>query len=1034
MWSRALLVTASCLFGSGLCALVYQTVWLRAFRLVFGASTPSTAAVLAIFLGGLGVGGLVFGRRVERAERPLVLYANLELGVAASAALTPLLVDLARAVYLAMGGSEALGGVGSTAVRLALSTVVLGVPVVLMGGTLPAAARAVTHASDVGRRGLAVLYGVNTLGAVAGVLLATFAFLEIFGARQALWIACLLNALVGLSARSAGRALPALPVADVEVRAAPMARRERWILVAAFVTGFVFLLVELVWYRMAAPLLGGSTYSFGLLLACALFGIGVGGALYAALPPKETTPARFALTCALEALFVMMPFAMGDQLAYLALHLGAWGQVSFPLTVVGWSLVTAVLVLPASIVAGYQFPLLLALKGRADHDVGKDSGELYAANTLGSIVGSLSGGFGFLPLLHALGAWRLVGALLVGVAAMAAAVGRRERGVVTLAALAAAAALVCSAARGPTAVWRHSAIGAGRAVADGTTWNERRALAHELRRAILEEHEGRESALGIHVAAGVSPLVNGKSDGSSYADAPTGVGLGVLPAVLHGAATSAYVIGLGTGQTAGWLGAVPGMQRVDVAEIEPAMTRVAELCEATNQRALANPRVKLHIADGRELLLATRERYDVIVSEPSNPYRAGIASMYSQDFYRSVATRLRPGGLLAQWVQAYEVDAVSVQMVAATLSSVFPHVSIWQLGPGDMVFLASMEPLVVDVEAVRARLAIEPYRTAFERVIGVSGAEGVLALELANERLVAALAAARGDVTTDDQPLLEFRFARSVGRMRGEDLRLPLLELAHARADDRALVRGEVSWDAVDAQRGRPFAWRNEVPPGVIGALLPEHLRAWATGRPAASVAAFAALAALDRALDPLEQAVYAAARSSLPATAAERAQLVIDLEGVRRSGHVADAAFIAVNAALTDGRMTELPALVAEAGRASALDPWPADRIVVPVLQRLGALHGADATLADALAAPYAAFNFHELRRSAAASIEAHQDEVRGQCVELVASVEPWPPWRADFLDFRRRCYERTRPALAGMASDDLATFLAHEPAGFRL
>lgn len=1012
-----------------MCALVYQTVWLRAFRLVFGASTPSTAAVLAIFLGGLGLGGLLLGRRVEQSTRPLMMYAHLELGVAASAAVTPLLLDVARAAYLGLGGSEALGAFGSTVVRLALSSVVLGVPVILMGGTLPAAARAVTHASDVGRRGLAVLYGVNTLGAVCGALLSTFALLEVFGARRTLWIACLLNALVGLAARSAGRALAPVPVVTLPASPAPRVRRAPWILAASFISGFVFLLVELVWYRMAAPLLGGSTYSFGLLLACALFGIGVGGALYAMVPPREATAARFALTCALEALFVMVPFALGDQLAFLAFHLGAWGQVSFALTVVSWSAVAGLLVLPASLVAGYQFPLLLALKGRADEAIGRDSGELYAANTLGSIIGSLSGGFGVLPLLSALGAWRLVGALLLVVSVVAGAVGRRERGIVVLAASAAFTAALCLVAPGPTAVWRHSAVGAGRAALQASSWNELRAVEHELRRAIVEEHEGRESALGINGAAGVSPLVNGKSDGSSYADAPTGVGLGILPAALHGAARSAFVIGLGTGQTAGWLGAVPGIERVDVVEIEPAMARVAELCEVTNQRALANPRVRLHIADGRELLLVTSEQYDLIVSEPSNPYRAGIASMYSQDFYRGIAARLRPGGLLAQWVQAYEIDAGAVQMVAATLRSVLPHVTIWQLGPGDMVFLASAEPLEIDVAALRARVAAEPYRTAFERIIGVSGADGVLALALANESLVGDLGAAFVDVNTDDQPLLEYRFARTVGRRRGEDLRIPLLEIAHARGDDRVAVRGDVSWVAVDAQRARPFAWRNEVPPGVLAALLPEHLRAWAMARPAHSVAAFAAL---DRELDALELAAFSAARSALPGSAEERQALQRDLARIGTAGFEADAAFIAVNAALTDGRLDELPALVAAAGQAAARDPWPADRIVVPVLQRLAALDPANPAVADALVAPYAAFNFHELRRATAARIEARLDDTRDQCLDVVVPFEPWPPWRGDFLELRRRCYERARPEQARLARDDAELFLAHESPGF--
>ncbi|OGQ26241.1 MAG: hypothetical protein A2138_04275 [Deltaproteobacteria bacterium RBG_16_71_12] len=272
---RALTVATLCLFGSGLCALVYQTVWLRAFRLIFGASTPSTAAVLAIFLGGLGVGGIVLGRWVERSARPLVTYGNLELGVALSTAVTPFLLDGASFLYRSLGGSEGLGIV-STPVRIALSAIVLGVPVVLMGGTLPAAARAVTSAGDVGRRGLSLLYGTNTLGAVTGVVLSTFLLLEVYGARRTLWLACLLNALVAVAARAVGRKLDAVvaaPPLPVDEKRALVAST-RWVLVAAFITGAVFMVAELVWYRLAAPLLGGSTYTFGLVLACALLGVG----------------------------------------------------------------------------------------------------------------------------------------------------------------------------------------------------------------------------------------------------------------------------------------------------------------------------------------------------------------------------------------------------------------------------------------------------------------------------------------------------------------------------------------------------------------------------------------------------------------------------------------------------------------------------------------------------------------------------------------------------------------------------------------
>src|SRR5262249_5338452 len=192
---------AAVLFGSGFCALVYQIGWLREFRLIFGASTAASAAVLAIFIGGLGVGGLLLGRRADHHPRPILLYAQLEAIVAVSAALTPLLLAFVRALYIAAGGTPRLGLTAGTIGRLLFSAVVLAVPTIAMGGTLPAAARGVTRQTDLRRRDVAALYALNTMGGVTGCLVATFFWLELFGTRHSLWLAAAINVLVSVGAR-----------------------------------------------------------------------------------------------------------------------------------------------------------------------------------------------------------------------------------------------------------------------------------------------------------------------------------------------------------------------------------------------------------------------------------------------------------------------------------------------------------------------------------------------------------------------------------------------------------------------------------------------------------------------------------------------------------------------------------------------------------------------------------------------------------------------------------------------------------------
>src|SRR4051812_37700293 len=200
-WKVALL-----LFVSGMCALVYQMAWLREFRLIFGASTAASAAVLAIFMGGLGLGSLWLGHRADKQAKPLRFYGNLELIIAISAALTPFLLYAVRQAYIATGGSTVLGLTGAPVARLVLAALVLVVPPFLMGGTLPAAARSAENDQDVGRRNLALLYGANTLGAVTGSALATFFLVEMFGTHKTLWAACLVNALIALVARSVSAA------------------------------------------------------------------------------------------------------------------------------------------------------------------------------------------------------------------------------------------------------------------------------------------------------------------------------------------------------------------------------------------------------------------------------------------------------------------------------------------------------------------------------------------------------------------------------------------------------------------------------------------------------------------------------------------------------------------------------------------------------------------------------------------------------------------------------------------------------------
>ena len=836
------------LLVSGMCALVFQTAWLREFRLIFGSTTPASAAVLAIFMGGLGLGNALLGKRADASANPLLWYGQLEMAISAAAIVSPFLVGLVRQIYFALGGQETLGTLGATAVRLLLATLVIGVPTFLMGGTMPAAARAAIGAGDESRRGVGWLYGLNTLGAVLGAVLGTFVLLERLGTRETLWAASAVNLLNScfaywLSQRwspasgrvqgsgfgvqeerkrekakrsSGGGRKPAETVVAVAKESeaaiaeeAAAAISPKLLFLAAGVVGFAFFLMELVWYRMLGPILGGTTFTFGLILAVALAGIGIGGALYPLLYRGRAATLRdLALSCGAEALAIAIPLALGDRLAILALSLQGLRYFGFAGQIAAWTVICLIVIFPAAVISGVQFPLLVSLLGRGQRDVGKHLGQAFAWNTAGAILGALSGGFGLLSLATAPGAWKLCVILLAALSVVLLLTARRgeQQPLRMLPPLAVNfAAAICLFAVGPTAVWRHSGIGAGRANPPSAAgYNAMRDWAQLKRRMIAWETDGAEASVAISRGNAVAFLVNGKSDGDCVGDAGTQIMFPMIGAMLHPDPRECLVIGLGTGESAGWLAALPMTQRVDVAEIEPAIARVAQECALLNHNVLAHPKVHVAFNDAREVVQTTRRQYDLIASEPSNPYRAGVASLYTRDFYEAARQRLKPGGLFVQWLQGYEIDIPTVRMVLATLHGVFPHVEVWEAKPDDLVLVCSADPLSYDLARLQSRVELPAVREALRVGWRTTRVEGVLAHYVAGEKYVAAVAQQpAAEVNTDNQNLLEYSFARSiVPGAAGPFTVAGLREEARQLGDDRpAAISGDVDWEAVADQR-----------------------------------------------------------------------------------------------------------------------------------------------------------------------------------------------------------------------------------------
>jgi spermidine synthase len=1030
------------LLGSGCCALVYQIGWLREFRLIFGASTAASAAVLAIFIGGLGIGGWVFGPRADRHPRPLLFYSTLELVVSLAAACTPFLLDAGRWLYLALGGVETLGASVGSGARMFVSALVLAVPTVAMGGTLPAVARAVTLEGDSSRRDVAALYALNTLGAVVGCVAATFVLLEALGTRQTLWLAAAVNVLIAMCARVLDRATPPLaetPAVEtstpVDAGASSAAAPMFFLLAASASVGFAFFLLELVWYRLLAPLLGGSVFTFGLVLAIALVGVGLGGLAYAlAAANRPATLVAFATTCLLEGAAVAATYALGDGVALMALSMGSLRAAGFLAQTLGWTLVTAVVVMPPAIVAGYQFPLLIALFGRGRANVGRQIGAAYAANTAGAIAGSLAGGFGLLPWLSAPGAWQLVAALLLGLGAWALAMAMRAGDRRLFLPQLATAGLVigCLMTAGPTAAWRHGGVGAGRVPPDVlSSRNKLMAWMIDSRRRVMWARDGVES--GVALARdnnGISFIVNGKADGSARADAGTQVMLGLIGAVRQPKPTRSLVIGLGTGSSAGWLAAIPSMERVDVVELEPVVLDVARAARAVNRDVLAAPNVHVVLGDAREALLTSSARYDVIASEPSNPYRAGIASLFTQEYYRAAASRLTDDGVFVQWVQAYDIDARTMRTIYATLASVFPEIETWQTVGADIVLVARRRPFVESSAALAARVASEPYRSAIAVSWRASNLEGLLAHYIGGTPVARAIASGPNvEINTDDRNVVEFGLARALGKGDGGHVRVLRVLAAQLGAAHTVVSDPDtVAWDAVDTAWVGFNAAHNSLYDSLKGPASEEVRRA--------AIVAYYQRTDMD------------GARRLWPAGAAPRdlveLSMLADLqagiatpeaEGLIEQLRVyqpAEADTLLAKMRIRQGRLDEATDLLERVAERLRRDPWPLQLykdqalVLIEMVARTDA--GRNARLLRAVDRPFAIHAMEDMRLQVAASLALRADDPQA-CRAPVAALDPHTPWNASYLSMRRDCYRRAGDSRVIEAERDLTQFLAAEP-----
>ena len=805
---------------SGLAGLVYEVSWTRLLTLYIGHSTAAASAVVAAFLGGLAAGaaggGTVASRLAPRQN--LQAYIGLELLVALFALLLPFelraLTPLLRWAY-----ADAAPGLFFPTVRFVSCLAMVFVPAAALGATFPMAVRWFTRGDGNPARVSSALYAMNTVGAAVGSLLAGFTLIPAVGisgtTRIAMLASVLAAALVAVVLfRTQDGSAPARPAAPAPGRrsaeragqrkneAATM-RPQPWLAIAVLgLSGFAALVHEIAWTRILALVLGPTTYAFAATLAAVVAGvaIGSGGGTWLVGRVRASAHAGWlALVLAAAAVTIVTTSALaGGWVPQVVAHAIADAPDSFSALLQRGMLLTALLILPTSICLGAAFPLALSLAGDPAHSPARRFGLVYAVNTVGSVAGTLAAGFVLIPWLGlpttlAAAAFVLVVASLSTMVVADVAPSARNGG------YAACALAVLSIVAVPS--WDRELLASG-VYLYAPFVPKSLDLDTQLKAGtLLYYRDGAPATVSVKRLTGTTTLaVDGKTDASNRSDMLTQKLVAHLPLLLHPDPKDVAIVGLGSGVTAGAALSHP-IELADVVEISPEVVQASHFFDVENHAALADPRTRLIVGDGRSHVLLSRRQYDVIISEPSNPWIAGVASLFTREFFEGARARLKPGGLICQWAHTYTISDRDLRAIVATFTSVFPNATAWMVNDNDLLMVGAVDsdpPPLGNIEANWAR------GTAASNLAEVGATEpfDVVSLFAAGPAQLRAYATGAGtaEILDDDRMRLEFSAPRE-------------LHNASAGSNDASLAsiaRAEDAPEFVRTRRDRATAaqWR----------------------------------------------------------------------------------------------------------------------------------------------------------------------------------------------------------------------------------
>ncbi|HCH65099.1 MAG TPA: hypothetical protein DFR83_20005 [Deltaproteobacteria bacterium] len=812
--SRAVTLLVPLFVLSGATSLVYETLWERQLHLVMGTSQISVITVLTAFMAGLAAGGFLAGRFADKVRRPLLAYALLEGAIGVYAVAFPLLLDAIVPVYT---GLYAAAGGGDPLLFAMIQFVLVGFfllpPTICMGATLPLLARFAASTEGEAGQQIGRLYGANTIGAVCGVGMAGFYLLPTFGLSTTTVITaagnvalCMMAAFLNLGTGRIGAQDDAAATAAETVPSDASRTDGGWAWVLpplALLAGTATLVYEVSWFRVLGLILGGSAYAFSTMLLAFLLGIGSGGWLggFAAdrAWKRGGLPGGLALLAALQVGVGLLAYGVMwqyNELPFVFVELYEWFQSSnldYGWLWLGKLGIAITVMLPPCLLMGATFPAMVRVAS-SDQALGATTGRIYGWNTLGSILGASLGGIFLLPTFHVRGTVVIaisMNFVAAGLAMWAIRRARREPPAMGIqVALGAALIALIGVVNVAKAPWNPLLMTAGmyKYVSDLSEdeFTREGVMAFAVDPYdLLFYKEGLSSVVTVAKTRGEDNIWlanNGKVDASTSVDMPTQVMVAHLPFVFADDPKDVVVIGLASGITAGSVTLQSRPSSIEIVELEPAVVEASHYFDDYNYRPLEDPRVTLIANDGRNhLFLQPDGRYDVIISEPPNPWLTGVSNLFTREFWALGKRKLKPGGVWGQWVQMYGMDHEDLRTLLRTFTETYAHVLLFStIEDADLVLVGSDSPLELTADRIGEMMNRDAAVAKDLASVDCDSPEDVLTRYLvAQDKILQFVEGA--ELNTDDNMRIEYSAPRHLHEDTADDNFAKLLRGADVR-------------------------------------------------------------------------------------------------------------------------------------------------------------------------------------------------------------------------------------------------------------